>query len=237
MVVLGLSPAAGTGSLLCGLTGCTGDTGEADNSDDLGEATADFGEPGPDGMVTAGALSVPNEGTGAAEGAALGWALTAASDFAPTTPASLETASVSSDSDSALVILAVCLCKVTAGFAFAASSSAEACAGFCDAALEIKEAAKTTPTVSKAERVKLIFSPKALKVDPGKFGTCGRHIVRCSARFVSASKSYGAWRWISLSQRNWLIFCCSLTVVPPAEVWNNDAELLMMLSKATPLMR
>jgi hypothetical protein len=111
-------------------------------------------------MVTAGALSVPNEGTGDAEGAALGWAVTAASDPALTTPPSLDTASVSSESASALVVLAADLCTVTAGFAFVASSSADVRAGFC-AALEIKEAAKTTPAVSKAERVKLIFSPKA----------------------------------------------------------------------------
>jgi hypothetical protein len=163
MVVLGLSLDAGAGSLLNGLTGFTGDTGDADNNDDLGEVTAAFGATGKDWAAAGAELGIPNAGTGAdsgaAEGAALGWAATA-SDLAPTTPASLDTASVSSESASALVVLAADLCTVTAGFAFVASSSAEVRAGFC-AALEIKEAAKTTPAVSKAERVKLIFSPKA----------------------------------------------------------------------------
>jgi len=160
----------------------------------LGNTAADLGDAIAGLAVTAADLGDPAAGMGKASvdvgDAASGTAVSppelvaTPSDLVETTSVSADSVSgdsvsgdaVSPDALSGLGDFLADLCKATADFGVAGSSSADAAADLGDAAFEIMEAARTAPAVSKAERLKLIFSPKAEWIK--KKGNCRQHIVR-----------------------------------------------------------
>lgn len=195
MTVFGLLLAVGTGSWLNGLIGLMGKTGNPGNDADRGEAAAPLGDTSAD-LAPRTVDWVDTAGNVEADvgDAASGWAATASDFAAEPSPDFAVTASsdfaVPGSSDwAATPLVSSTTASSLPGFSFDFADAALALwattAGFgegascwADAAMEIKEAAKAAPTVSKAERFKLIFSPKAEWI---KKGNCGQHIVRCLA--------------------------------------------------------
>jgi hypothetical protein len=168
MTVLGLSAGLVTGSVLKGFTGFTGEIANPENADfgdaDFADAGAGLAATASDWGVTAAGMGdtagVVVDAAGVVVDTASGSAATP-SDFVVAASGSADTVSASAAAASGLGFAAAFLCTATADFGDAASCSADAAAELGVAALEIKEAAKTAPAVSKAERLKLIFSPKA----------------------------------------------------------------------------
>ena len=169
ITVLGLSPGLCSGSLLAGFTGLIGEIEDGFDSADLGDApSADIGEAE---IAGAGEAVIADAGVVAGEGMVDPGLIDSAGAAGVTAGDTVD-----SDSDASLE-------SEHAGFSAFPAETEDSCAnedladalsvqvGFSalsaetgdtgDAACEIKEAAKTAPAVSKAERLKLMFSPKA----------------------------------------------------------------------------